>query len=47
MRDISERAFEAYREPLENMNVFKYLVRVLTAGDCDWLALVGNLSKSR
>ena len=47
MRESLEGVFEVYGEPLENMTVFKYLVRVLTAGDCDWLALVGNLSKSR
>ena len=47
LRENTEMAFEVYGEPLENMTVFKYLVRVLTAGDCDWLALVGNLSKAR
>ena len=29
------------------MTVFKYLGRVLTAGDDDWLAVVGNLGKAR
>ena len=34
-------------EPLENVMAFKYLGQVLTAGDDDWPAVVGNLSKSR
>ena len=34
-REISERAFDAYGEPLENVTTFKYLGRVLTAGDDD------------
>ena len=42
-----ERAFEAYRELLENVTAFRYLGRVLTAGDNDWLAVVGNLGKAR
>ena len=42
-----ERAFEAYREPLENVTAFRYLGRVLTVVDDDWLALVGNLGKVR
>ena len=29
------------------MSAFKYLGRVLTAGDDDWLAVVGNLGKAR
>ena len=46
-RDISERAFEAYKEPLKNVSVFLYLGRVLTAGDYDWLAVAGKLGKAR
>ena len=46
-REISERAFKAYGEPLENVTEFRYLERVLTAGDDDWLAVVGNLVKAR
>ena len=42
-----ERAFEAYREPIKNVSAFKYLGRVLTAGDDDWLPVVGNLGKAR
>ena len=46
-RESSERAFEAYREPINNVSAFRYLVRVLAAGDNDWLAVVGNLGKAR
>ena len=33
MSQISERAFKAYRKPLENVTAFRYLGRVLTAVD--------------
>ena len=42
-----EKAFESYGEPLENVTTFKYLVQVLTAGDDDWIEVVGNLGKVR
>ena len=42
-----ERAFEAYREPMENVTAFKYLGRVLIDRDNDWLTVLGNLSKAR
>ena len=35
LRDSTERAFEAYGKPLENVSAFKYLERVMTAGDDD------------
>ena len=47
LREGLERAFEAYGEPLENVPAFRYLVQVLTAIDDDWIAVVGNLGKSR
>ena len=47
LRESTEMAFEAYGEPLENVMMFKYLRRMLTAGDDDWPAVVGNLSKVR
>ena len=47
LRDILERAFEVYREPLENVTAFKYLGRLFTAGDDDCLAVLGNLDKAR
>ena len=42
-----ERAFQAYGEPLEMVMSFKYLGRVLTAGDDDWTAVSGNLQKAK
>ena len=47
MWESSERAFEAYREPIKKVLAFKYLGRVLTAGDNNWLAVVGNMGKAR
>ena len=47
LRESTERAFEAYGDPLENMTEFKYLGRFMTAVDDDWPALVGNLRKAR
>ena len=46
-RMSSERAFEAYGEPIKNVSAFQYLGRVLTSGDNDWLAVVGNLGKAQ
>ena len=45
-RESSERAFEAYEEPIQNVSAFRYLGRVFTAGDDDWLAVVGNLGEA-
>ena len=47
LRDSTERAFEAYGKPLENVLAFNYLGRVMTAGDNNWPAVAGNLSKAR
>ena len=46
-RESSERDFEAYGEPIHNVLEFRYLGRVLTAREDDWLAVVGNLGKAR
>ena len=46
LRESLERAFEAYEEPLENVMAFRYLGWVLTAGDYDWISVVGNLGKA-
>ena len=46
MQESSERAFEAYGEPLENVTTFRYLGQVLTAGYNDWLAVVENLGSA-
>ena len=45
--ESSERAFEAYGEPIHNVLAFRYLVRVMTAGDYDWIAVIVNLGKAR
>ena len=47
LQEISERAFQAYGAPLENVTAFKYLGRVITAGDDDWPSVAGNLQKER
>ena len=47
MKKSTERDFETYGEPLENVTAFKYLGQVLTAGYDDWLAVVGSISKAR
>ena len=47
MRDSTERAFEAYGKPLEMVSMFKYLGWVMTTGDDNWTAVVGNLVKAR
>ena len=41
-----ERSFEAYRELLENVTVFRYLEQLLTAGDYDWISVLDNLGKA-
>ena len=46
-REISERAFEVYGDSIQNVSTFRYLGRVLTAVDDDWLAVVGNHGKAR
>ena len=43
LRDSTDRYFQAYGEPLENVTAFRYLVQVMTAGDDDWPAVVVNL----
>ena len=45
LRESLERAFKGYGEPLENLTAFRYLGRVLTAGDDAWIAVLGNLGK--
>ena len=39
--------FEAYGKPLETVSTFKYLERVMMAGDVDCTEVAGNLVKSR
>ena len=40
-------AFEVYGKQLEAVPSFKYLGRILTAGDENWPAVAGNLGKPR
>ena len=47
LRDSTERAFEAYGKPLENVSDLKYLGQVMTVEDNDWPAVAGNLLKAR
>ena len=47
LRDSTERPFEAYVKPIETVTNFKYLGRVMTAGDDDWPSVAGNLVKAR
>ena len=42
-----ERAFETYGAPLENVTAFKYMRRLMTRGDDDWLAVVGKSQRER
>ena len=45
--ESTEKDFDACGGPLENVTEFKYLGRVLTTGDYDWPAVLGNLCKAR
>ena len=47
MRVILERAFHTYGKPMEAVSEFRYLGRLLTATDEDWLAVAGNIRKAR
>ena len=42
-----ERAFHAYRKPMEAVSEFRYLGRLLTAMDDNWPAVAGNIKKAR
>ena len=47
LQESTEMAFEAYRKQLEAVPNFKYLGRIMTAGDDDWPAVAGNLVRAR
>ena len=47
LRESTEMAFEAYRKQLEAVTIFKYLGRILTAGDDDWPEVEENLGKAQ
>ena len=46
-RENLERAFHAYRKPMEAVSEFRYLGRLLTATDDNWPAVAGNIKKAR
>ena len=45
-RENLERYLEAYGAPIESVLEFKYLGRILTEMDDDWLAVIRNLRKA-
>ena len=47
LRESTERAFEAYGKTIKAVPSFKYLGRIMTAGEDDWPAVAGNLVKSQ
>ena len=47
MLATSEKAFHAYGIQMRAVAEFKYLGRVLTNTDDDWLAVAGNIRKAR
>ena len=47
IRESTEMSFEVYGEQLKTVTSFKYLGRILTAGDDDCPAVAGNLGKAR
>ena len=47
LQESTEMAFDAYGKQLEAVPSFKYLGRIMTAGDDDLPAVAGNLVKAR
>ena len=47
MRSITERAFQAFRIPLNLVTPFKHLERIMTASYDDWPEVVRNLRKAK
>ena len=46
-RENLERAFHAYRKPMEVVSEFWYLGRLLTTTENDWTEVAGNIKKAR
>ena len=46
-KDNLERAFKAYREPMEAVSEFRYLGRLLTATEHNWPEVAENIKKAR
>ena len=47
MQKILGRSFRAYGKPLDTVTSFKYLGRVITAGDDNWPVVTSNLIKAQ
>ena len=47
IQESTEMAFEVYGTHLKTVPSFKYLGRIMTAGEDDWPAVVGNLGKAQ
>ena len=47
LREILERAFQAYGTPLDNVTEFKYMGRVMKSVDEDWPAVSGIIHKEK
>ena len=47
IRESGARDFQAYGRPIETVQCFRYLGRVMTTLDENWTAVVGNLRKER
>ena len=47
MRDITVRDFQGYSRPIKTVTSFKYLGRIITASNNNYLEVVGNLRKAR
>ena len=47
LRESTERTFEAYGAPFENLTAFKYLGQVMTEVDDDLPAVLGSLHRAR
>ena len=47
MEITSEKAFHAYGTKMRAVTEFRYLGRVLTDTDDEWLAVAGNIRKAR
>ena len=46
-RAVTSRAFSAYERPLEMVNSFRYLGRVISEADNNWPAEIRNLAKAQ
>ena len=47
IRESTDMDFEVYGKQLQTATSFKYLGRIMTTGDDNWPAVVGNLGKAQ